>query len=65
MVDIGSMRTTIGDLLDRQSERFADNDALVHVESEVRYTYARLRAESDRMARVLKLPMRMRALASD
>ena len=53
MVDIGSMRTTIGDLLDRQSERFADNDALVHVESEVRYTYARLRAESDRMARGL------------
>jgi hypothetical protein len=40
MVDISSMRTTIGDLLDRQSERFAGNDALVHVDSEVRYTYA-------------------------
>ncbi len=53
MVDISSMRTTIGDLLDRQSQRFASNDALVQVESEVRYTYAQLRAESDRMARGL------------
>ena len=33
------LKTTIGDLLDRQAEQFGDNDALIHVDWDVRYTY--------------------------
>src|SRR6185295_17217274 len=45
------LKTTIGDLLDRQAERFGERDALVHVEHGVRYTYAEFRDECDRVAR--------------
>ena len=51
MTGISNIRTTIGDLLDRQAERLADSEVLVHVEHGVRYTYAQLRAECDRLAR--------------
>ena len=39
MVNNGKLKTTIGDLLDRQVERFGENDALIHVDWNVRYTY--------------------------
>src|SRR5688572_3004754 len=45
------LKITIGDLLDRQAERFGARDALVHVEHGVRYTYAQFRDECDRVAR--------------
>ncbi len=44
-------RSTIGDVLDQQAERFGDRDALVHVETGARYTYAEFRDEVDRVAR--------------
>jgi fatty-acyl-CoA synthase len=47
------LKTTIGDLLDRQAERFGERDALVHIEHGVRYTYAEFRAECDRVAKGL------------
>ncbi len=47
------LQITIGDLLDRQTARFGDLDALVHVEYGVRYTYDELRAECDRIAKGL------------
>ncbi len=53
MVNIAKSKTTIGDLLDRQAERFGDNDALVHVDWGVRYSYEAFRAECDRVARGL------------
>ena len=53
MVNIAKSKTTIGDLLDRQAERFGDNDALVHVDWGVRYSYEALRAECDLVARGL------------
>jgi fatty-acyl-CoA synthase len=45
------LKTTIGDLLDRQAERFPDHEALVHVEHGVRYTYAEFRDECNRVAK--------------
>ena len=45
--------STIGDMLDRQVERFADRDALVHFETGVRYTYAQFKDEVERVARGL------------
>ncbi len=53
MTSISNLRIAIGDLLDRQAQRFPDRDALVHVDWEARYTYAQLRAECDRLARGL------------
>ena len=47
------IRTTIGDLLDSQTERFSDRDALVHVEAGTRFTYRELKDECDRVARGL------------
>ena len=46
-------RLTIGELLDRQAEQFGDNDALIHVDWDVRFTYREFRAECDRVARGL------------
>ena len=46
-------RLTIGELLDRQAEQFRDNDALIHVDWNVRFTYREFRAECDRVARGL------------
>ncbi|HEU0021600.1 MAG TPA: AMP-binding protein [Dehalococcoidia bacterium] len=53
MTDISKLRTTLGDLLDRQAERLGDHEALVHLEHGLRYSYAGLRAECDRVARGL------------
>jgi fatty-acyl-CoA synthase len=47
------IRVTIGDLLDSQTERFADREALVHVEAGTRFTYRELKDECDRVARGL------------
>ena len=47
------LKITMGDLLDRQAERFGDRDALVHVDWGVRYTWRRFREECDRVARGL------------
>ncbi len=44
-------RSTIGDVLDQQAERFGDRDAFVNVETGVRYSYSEFRAEADRVAR--------------
>ncbi len=44
---------TLGDLLDRQAERFGSRDALVHVEHGIRYTYAEFRDECNRVAKGL------------
>jgi fatty-acyl-CoA synthase len=44
---------TIGDLFDRTTTRYADNEALVSRHQGVRYTYRQLRAEVDRCARAL------------
>jgi fatty-acyl-CoA synthase len=53
MGDGSEWRMTVGDLLDRQTERFGDREALVHVEQGLRYTYAQFRAQCNRMARGL------------
>ncbi len=45
--------STIGDMLDRQVERFPDRDALVNVETGERFTYAGFRDEVGRVARGL------------
>lgn len=47
------LKTTIGDLLDSQTERYGDREALVHVEAGTRFTYREFKAESDRVARGL------------
>ena len=49
-VDINS---TIGDMLDRQAERFAGRDALVNFETGERFSYAGFRDEVERVARGL------------
>jgi fatty-acyl-CoA synthase len=45
------LKTTIGDLLDRQAHRFPENEALVHVEHGTRYTYTEFTAECNRVAK--------------
>ena len=45
--------STIGDVLDRQAERFAERDALVNVETGERYAYGEFRDEVERVARGL------------
>ncbi len=47
------IRTTIGDLLDSQTERFGNREALVHVEAGTRFTYREFKDECDRVARGL------------
>lgn len=47
------LKTTIGDLLDRQAERYPDHEALVHVEHGVRYSYSQFRDECNRVAKGL------------
>ncbi len=46
-------RSTIGDVLDRQADRFPDRDALVNTESGERYTYWEFQAAVDRVGRGL------------
>ena len=45
--------STIGDMLDRQAERFAGRDALVNFETGERFTYAAFRDAVERVARGL------------
>ncbi len=45
--------STIGDMLDRQVERFPNRDALVNVETGERFTYTAFRDEVERVARGL------------
>ena len=47
------LRTTIGDLLDSQTERFGGREVLVHVEAGTRSTYRELKIECDQVARGL------------
>ena len=53
MTDDLELRVTIGDLLDSQTELFAQRDALVHVEAGTRLTYREFKDECDRVARGL------------
>ena len=45
MTDDLELRVTIGDLLDSQTELFAQRDALVHVEAGTRLTYREFKDE--------------------
>ena len=47
------IRVTIGDLLDFQTERYADREALVHAETGARFTYREFKDECDSVARGL------------
>ena len=53
MTSPADLKMTIGDLLDRQADRFGDRDALVHVDWDLRHTWHQFRAECDRVARGL------------
>ena len=53
MPDTIELKTTIGDLLDSQTERYGDREALVHVEAGTRFTYREFKTECDRVARGL------------
>ena len=53
MTSPADLKMTIGDLLDRQADRFGDRDALVHVDWDLRCTWHQFRAECDRIARGL------------
>ena len=53
MADSIEIRSPIGDVLDWQTQRFPDREAVVHVAAGVRYTYREFRAEVDRTARGL------------
>ena len=44
------LRNTIGDLLDFQTERFGDREALVHVDAGTRFTYREFKRECDWVA---------------
>ena len=45
MADSIEIRSPIGDVLDWQTQRFPDREAVVHVAAGVRYTYREFRAE--------------------
>ncbi|HEX5689643.1 MAG TPA: AMP-binding protein, partial [Roseiflexaceae bacterium] len=47
------LKITIGDLIDRQAERFGERDALIHTEHGVRYSYAEFRDECNCIAKGL------------
>ncbi len=53
MTSDSELWTTIGDLLDTQTERFGDREVLVHVETGTRFTYREFKDECDRVARGL------------
>lgn len=53
MAEAIDINSTIGDVLDSQTARFPEREALVHVSSEARYTYRQFQAEVDRIARGL------------
>ena len=39
MTSPADLKMTIGDLLDRQADRFGGRDALIHVDWDLRYTW--------------------------
>ena len=47
------IRTTIGDLLDVQTDRYGNREVLVHAETGARFTYQELKDECNRVARGL------------
>ena len=53
MTSPADLKMTIGDLLDRQADRFGDRDALVHVDWDLRYTWREFQEECDQVARGL------------
>ena len=53
MTSPADLKMTIGDLLDRQADRFGERDALVHVDWGLRYTWRQFREECDQVARGL------------
>ncbi len=53
MADLDLFHTTIGDLLAAQAARYAEREALVHLDQGVRLTYAQLAAACDEAARGL------------
>ena len=53
MAETIDTRSPIGDILDSQTERFPEREALVHVASGVRYTYREFQTEVNRVARGL------------
>ena len=53
MTSPADLKITIGELLDRQADRFGERDALVHVDWDLRYTWQEFREECDRIARGL------------
>ena len=50
MTSPADLKMTIGDLLDRQADRFGERDALVHVDWGLRYTWRQFREECDQVA---------------
>ncbi len=53
MTSPADLKMTIGDLLNRQADRFGDRDALVHVDWDLRYTWSQFREECESIARGL------------
>ncbi len=53
MAETIDTHSSIGDILDSQTDRFPEREVLVHVESGARYTYRQFQAEVDRVARGL------------
>ena len=53
MADLDFFHITIGDLLAAQAARYAEREALVHLDQGVRLTYAQLAAACDQAARGL------------
>ena len=53
MAETIDIHSTIGDILDSQTDRFPGREVLVHVSSGARYTYRQFQAEVDRVARGL------------
>jgi len=50
MANFDPFKITIGNLLDQQTTKFPDNEVLVHVEEEKRYTYSELHEACNEMA---------------
>ena len=53
MAETINLHSSIGDVLDSQTARFPEREALVHVASGARYTYREFQAEVNRVARGL------------
>ena len=53
MTSPADLKMTIGELLERQANRYGDRDALVHVDWDLRYTWQEFRDECESVARGL------------